>query len=52
MKALTAAVEAGVPRDMIDAELVEAASGPDDEFAPIILAGRLWGLVREAERGT
>lgn len=43
--ALEAAVEAGVPRSVIDRELVEAVTlEPDDELRPVILAGRLYVL--------
>jgi hypothetical protein len=48
VEALDAAIAAGVPRETIDRELVEAAKGPDDELTPIILAGRLFRLARLA----
>jgi hypothetical protein len=45
--ALKAAVEAGVPRSLIDRELVEAVTiEPDDDLRPVILAGRLYRLAR------
>jgi hypothetical protein len=45
--ALEAAVEAGVPRSLVDRELVEAVRlEPDDEFRPVLLAGRLLRLAR------
>jgi hypothetical protein len=48
--ALEAAVDAGVPRSLIDRELVEAVTlEPDDELRPVILAGRLYRLA-SAER--
>jgi hypothetical protein len=51
--AIRAAVEAGVPRSRIDRELVQAVTiEPDDEFRPILLAGRLFALARAHRRRT
>jgi hypothetical protein len=47
-KALQAAIQAGVPRQTVDADLVELASGPQDEMTPIVLAGRLFWRARLA----
>jgi hypothetical protein len=44
--AIEAAIAAGVSRETIDAELVASAAEPDDEFRPILLAGRLLALAR------
>jgi hypothetical protein len=45
-QALAQAVAAGVPRSEIDQALQDATLEPDDEMAPIVVAGRLYGLIR------
>jgi len=40
------AVEAGLPREAIDAELQRAAREPDDDFRHVVCAGRLYALIR------
>jgi len=45
-QALAQAVAAGVPRSEIDQALQDATPEPDDELAPIIVSGRLYGLAR------
>jgi hypothetical protein len=45
-RALAHAVNSGVSRQEIDRVLVDATHEPDDELAPIVVAGRLYGLAR------
>jgi hypothetical protein len=40
-EAIAAAIEAGVPRELIDRELAEAVAGPDDALTEPILTARL-----------
>jgi hypothetical protein len=51
VEAVRAAIDAGVPRATIGRELELAFEGPDDELAPIVLAGRLRRQARLQRHG-
>jgi hypothetical protein len=49
-EAIEIAVEAGVPAELIDADLAEAVAGPQDELTGVLLEGRLLWRARQ-QRG-